>query len=107
LVEPEKVRDYLLSPTHPVGRFKAAYFAQLGFTQANWEIFASELRRIAAESDVLLGKFSRFSNKFEIPASSSRIGYDDQVDDGVRVVDFQSRMLCFSATAEGVAPCST
>jgi hypothetical protein len=27
LIEPEKVRDYLLSTTHPVGRFKAAYFA--------------------------------------------------------------------------------
>ena len=28
---PAKVRDYLLSPTHPLGRSKARFFARLGF----------------------------------------------------------------------------
>ena len=27
-----KVRDYLLSPSHPVGRFKAVFFLALGFS---------------------------------------------------------------------------
>jgi hypothetical protein len=29
LIATEKLRDYLLSPTHAVGRFKAAFFAKL------------------------------------------------------------------------------
>jgi hypothetical protein len=65
VVEPEKVRDYLLSPTHPVGRFKAAYFARFGYSQDSWELLRTELFRIAAEAEVLEGKFSRFGNKFE------------------------------------------
>lgn len=36
IIDAEKLRDYLLSPSHPVGRFKAAFFASLGYTQANW-----------------------------------------------------------------------
>jgi hypothetical protein len=27
IVDEAKVRDYLLSPSHPVGRFKAAFFS--------------------------------------------------------------------------------
>lgn len=30
LIQPEKLHDYLLSTEHPVGRFKAAFFARLG-----------------------------------------------------------------------------
>lgn len=29
IIAPEKLRDYVLSPAHPVGRFKAAYFLQV------------------------------------------------------------------------------
>ena len=29
-IDPAKLRDYLLSPTHPIGRFKARFFAALG-----------------------------------------------------------------------------
>jgi hypothetical protein len=36
IVDPAKVRDYLLSPEHPVGRAKARFFAALGFTRATW-----------------------------------------------------------------------
>jgi hypothetical protein len=31
-IDPAKIRDYLLSLTHPVGRFKAPFFAALGYT---------------------------------------------------------------------------
>ena len=36
IIDPAKVRDYLLSPEHPVGRAKARVFAALGFRQAAW-----------------------------------------------------------------------
>jgi hypothetical protein len=35
-IDPAKLRDYLLSPTHPIGRFKAKVFAALGFTPEQW-----------------------------------------------------------------------
>ena len=35
VVEPRKIRDYLLSPTHAVGRYKATFFAKLGYDQEN------------------------------------------------------------------------
>jgi len=34
VVDDAKVRDYLLSPTHPVGRFKSVFFMALGFSAA-------------------------------------------------------------------------
>jgi hypothetical protein len=43
IVPPEKVRDYLLSPEHPVGRAKARFFAALGFRQAEWEALRAAL----------------------------------------------------------------
>ena len=36
IVDPVRVRDYLLSPVHPVGRAKARFFTALGFDQHTW-----------------------------------------------------------------------
>ena len=36
-IEPAKVRDYLLSVAHPVGRFKAVVFLALGYRAESWE----------------------------------------------------------------------
>ena len=47
VIDPSKVRDYLLSPSHPVGRFKAAFFAAIGFKQAEWQALVAELARTA------------------------------------------------------------
>ena len=46
-VEPAKVRDYLLSPAHPEGRSKAAFFGVLGYTRANWPRLLRDLERVA------------------------------------------------------------
>jgi hypothetical protein len=32
LIDEARIREYLLSDAHPVGRFKAAFFRSLGFT---------------------------------------------------------------------------
>lgn len=39
-----KLQDYLLSPTHPVGRFKARFFAALGYSSEGWRELAADLR---------------------------------------------------------------
>ena len=43
-IDPAKLRDYLLSATHPIGRFKARFFTALGFASDRWEELADALR---------------------------------------------------------------
>jgi hypothetical protein len=43
-IDPPKLRDYLLSTTHPIGRFKARFFLALGFTADRWTELAEALR---------------------------------------------------------------
>jgi len=38
-VDDAKMREYLLSPAHPLGRFKARVFASCGFSQERLEEF--------------------------------------------------------------------
>ena len=37
IIDSDKLRDYVLSQGHPVGRFKAAFFASLGYEIDNWQ----------------------------------------------------------------------
>jgi hypothetical protein len=66
VIDASKVRDYLLSPSHPVGRFKAAFFAAIGFKQSDWQSLVAELARLAAEGDAMQGAISSFGQKYEI-----------------------------------------
>jgi len=67
-VEDAKVRDYLLSPTHPVGRFKSVFFVALGFSADQWEILRDALLDLARVGDANPGQASPFGFKFEIRA---------------------------------------
>ena len=62
-----KIRGYLLSPTHPVGRFKARVFAAAGFGESTAELFVSELRRIAASGGVEDTEDIEFGRKYTVP----------------------------------------
>lgn len=44
VIDPAKLRDYLLSHTHPIGRFKARFFAALGFSADRWAELEGALR---------------------------------------------------------------
>ena len=66
VIEPAKIRDYLLSTSHPVGRFKAPFFASLGYTSANWRRLDEDLRDLAISGDAELGKDSPYGQKYEI-----------------------------------------
>lgn len=48
VIAPEKLRDYLLSQTHPIGRYKALFFRTLGYEQSNWQQLESQLRSMLA-----------------------------------------------------------
>ena len=66
VIDPAKIRDYLLSPEHPVGRFKAAFFATLGYTPANWSQLAHDLRQLAVWGEALPGPASVYGAKFRV-----------------------------------------
>lgn len=52
-VERSKIVDYLLSPTHPIGRSKAKFFRRFGFRDDQWEVMATALRKHAVSHDVV------------------------------------------------------
>lgn len=66
IVPPEKIRDYLLAPSHPVGRFKARFFASLGYSVDEWERLAADLKRLAVDGEVGEGEASPYGQKFEV-----------------------------------------
>jgi hypothetical protein len=66
-VDEQKVRAYLLSSTHPVGRFKARVFAALGFDETTADAFVAEVRRIAAVGEVSDVEDTEFGRKYTVP----------------------------------------
>ena len=52
IIPKEKLTDYLLSETHPVGRSKAHYFSSLGFSENNIAELSNGLLEIARGNDV-------------------------------------------------------
>ena len=66
-IDERKVRDYLLSKTHPVGRFKARVFGALGLDETSSAAFVAELQRIAAEGDVAEVQDIAFGRKYTVP----------------------------------------
>jgi hypothetical protein len=60
----EKIVDYLLSETHPVGKSKAKYFRSHGFDDQNADLLAEGLLKIAKGSDVERSESSLFGVKY-------------------------------------------
>lgn len=44
IIDPLKLHGYVLSTTHSVGRFKARFFAALGYAAERWKELDSDLR---------------------------------------------------------------
>jgi hypothetical protein len=66
-IDARKVGAYLLSQTHPVGRFKARVFAAVGFDDTKTDDFIAEVRRIAAVGDVTEVKDFAYGRKYTVP----------------------------------------
>jgi hypothetical protein len=63
-----KLRDYLLSTTHPIGRFKARFFTGLGFTAERWEELAEAFRIQHLTQDAEPGPATVHGQKYRIRA---------------------------------------
>lgn len=66
VIDPRKLREYALSPTHSVGRFKAAFFMRLGFTAETWESLDQELRRLAVQEEAEPSEDTVFGRKYVV-----------------------------------------
>jgi hypothetical protein len=52
IVPEQRLTGYLLSPTHRIGKAKAAFFQRFGFTAADWVVLAEALHQHARENAV-------------------------------------------------------
>jgi hypothetical protein len=67
-IDPAKIRDYLLSPTHPVGRFKAPFFAALGYTQNEWHVLQGHLREALRQGQAIHAGHNDYGEKYTVLA---------------------------------------
>ena len=66
VVEAAKIRDYLLSTSHPVGRFKAVVFFSLGYTAEDWVKLRDDILFLAKNGEARLGQQSEYGQKYEV-----------------------------------------
>ena len=66
VISPEKLRGYILSPTHPDGRSKAAYLGHCGYLQTDWRRLEHDLRAQHLILDAAPGRPSLYGAKYEI-----------------------------------------
>lgn len=66
VVDDAKVRDYLLSLAHPVGRFKARFFVSLGYTAEEWWRLRDDILSLARSGQVALQSDGPYGRKFEV-----------------------------------------
>ena len=68
IIERVKLEGYVLSEVHPVGRFKARFFASLGFTARSWRELEAALRSQHLPEPVTPGPVEAFGQSFTIRA---------------------------------------
>lgn len=62
-IDEAKLREYLLSPTHPVGRFKAQFFRRLGYSRDEDHVLASDLLALL-QNEIESGTENEFGTKY-------------------------------------------
>jgi hypothetical protein len=67
-ISPAKLRDYLLSSGHPIGRFKARVFTALGFSAERWQELERALREQHLTEDAELSATVAHGRKYTIRA---------------------------------------
>ncbi len=68
-IDPRKLREYALNPEHSSGRYKAEFFAQMGYTAGNWEQLERDIREQHLSQNAQPGKPSAFGVKYTITAA--------------------------------------
>jgi hypothetical protein len=74
VIESAKVHGYLLSRSHPVGRFKAAFFLALGYSADGWRQLQADLRSQHLSQDAVLEERTQYGQKYAIRATGRALG---------------------------------
>jgi hypothetical protein len=68
VVDPEKLRDYVLSPEHAHGRHKARVFqSSLGIDQDNWEYLREQIITGVMDAEVSEVRAGRYGLRYSVP----------------------------------------
>jgi hypothetical protein len=86
IVDERKVREYSLSPSHPIGRFKAKFFESVGFPPEAWSEFMDALKRLAAEGDAQVVEESDYGQKYVVRGQISARGAQPTDVDSVWII---------------------
>ena len=68
VIDPVKLHGYLLSRSHPVGRFKVAFFHALGYSSGKWRQLEADLRSQHLSRNVTLETQTPYGKKYSIHA---------------------------------------
>jgi hypothetical protein len=68
IIEQQKLVDYLLNTEHRRGGSKAALLALFGYSTANWERLAADLRDTHLSADVTIERTTPYGQRYEIRA---------------------------------------
>jgi Domain of unknown function (DUF6883) len=66
VVDEQKITEYLLNPAHPDNGGKARFFASLGFSSQQWEVFAAAARAVAQNGRMIRNSETAHGRKFVI-----------------------------------------
>ncbi len=69
VIDPAKLHGYLLSRSHPIGRFKAAFFLALGYSLEDWRQLEADLRSQHLSQDATREKQTPYGQKYAIRAT--------------------------------------
>ena len=64
VIDERKVRDYLLSPVHPIGRHKARFFYRLGYRREAWKRLAGDLEGILMDGSIVNVEKTIYGDKY-------------------------------------------
>jgi hypothetical protein len=73
IVSSEKLRDYLLSSAHPIGRYKSTFFRSLGYSPDQWHVLERDLRTVLSNDAEFVGA-TEYGEKFTIRGTLSGPG---------------------------------
>jgi hypothetical protein len=66
IVDDAKIRDYLLSLEHPVGRSKAKFFQLMGFTRERCDELQQQLLALARIGEAVIGPATDFGQQYVV-----------------------------------------
>lgn len=90
-----KIRNYLLSSTHPIGRGKSEFFVRFGFSLDQWILLANALLLHASENDISNIEESPFGVRYIIEGTLSTPDNRNPVIRSVWFIDEQDEVPRF------------